>query len=144
MYVLDILTIVCTGLMTGNELAVSLFVNPAELELDSHAMASLLARRLGKAMPLWYILCLALLIAEAYLRRQGPGRTLLTLAVAVWIATIVFTVILLVPINNQVASSEPDSKAWREDLRRWDLLHRWRILFLIAAMVCLIAGILAV
>lgn len=144
MYVLDILTILCTGLMTGNELAVSLFVNPAELELDSHPMARLLARRLGKAMPLWYILCLALLIAEAYLRRQGPGHTLLTLAVAVWIAIIIFTVILLVPINDRVASSEPGSATWREDLRRWDLLHRWRIVFLIVALSCLIAGILAV
>ncbi len=61
MLFLDVLTILCTGLMIGNELAVSLFVNPViwQLEEGSQAKAlSLFAGILGKVMPFWYALCL--------------------------------------------------------------------------------------
>jgi hypothetical protein len=70
-HTLDLFTILCLGLLTGNELAVSLFVNPAIWKLNESAQAqalSLLARSLGKVMPIWYALCLVLLIAEAYVR----------------------------------------------------------------------------
>jgi uncharacterized membrane protein len=100
-------------------------------------------RFLGKVMPFWYALCLVLMIVEAYLRRHQPALTLLVVAVAIWIATIVYTVTTLVPINNRIArlaSALPEG--WREEHKRWDAYHRWRILSLTIAMVCLVWGIL--
>jgi len=142
MHFLDVLTILCSGLMIGNELAVSLFVNPAIWKLNDQAQASLLARSLGKAMPFWYALCLILLGTEAYLRREEAGRTLLLAAAVLWAAIIVYTIFALVPINNRVGASLPDSGQWRQDHNAWDKLHRWRILFLTVAMLCFLRGIL--
>ncbi|HUZ04102.1 MAG TPA: DUF1772 domain-containing protein [Acidobacteriaceae bacterium] len=147
MHFLDVCTIVCVGLMTGNELTVSLFINPVLWQLDDNAQVkalSLFARLLGKVMPVWYALCLIFMIAEAYLRRHESGRTLFLVAIAIWIAIILYTVAVLVPINNRIASLQPGSitAEWRTSHKKWDTLHRWRILFLITAMVCLIYGIL--
>jgi len=146
MLFLDVLTILCTGLMIGNELAVSLFVNPViwQLEDGSQAKAlSLFAGILGKVMPFWYALCLLLMIAETYLRRHQPGLTLLLIAVVIWIAIIVYTVTTLVPINNRIARlADGLPEGWRQEHKRWDMYHRWRILLLVIASVCLVWGIL--
>src|SRR3984885_7796902 len=64
MHFFDTITITLAGLMVGNELALSAFVNPAVWQLESGPQAqalSILARSLGRAMPVWYGLCLALL-----------------------------------------------------------------------------------
>jgi uncharacterized membrane protein len=145
MQLLDVIAILCAGLMVGNELAVSLFVNPAIWKLDDQAMASRLAASLGKAMPFWYAVSLVLIGVEAYLRRDGAGETLLLIAAGVWLAVIVGTLTMLVPINNRVAAGVSGSsrKDWQADHRRWDTLHRWRIVLLAIATACMIAGILA-
>jgi uncharacterized membrane protein len=143
---LDVLTILCTGLMIGNELAVSLFVNPVIWQLEERSQAkalSLFAGILGKVMPFWYGLCLILMMVETYLRRHQPAMTLLLVAVAIWIAIIIYTLTTLVPINNRIArlqSALPEG--WRKEHKRWDTLHRWRVLLLTIAMVCLVWGIL--
>jgi uncharacterized membrane protein len=146
MHVLDVLTIVCAGLMIGNELAVSLFVNPVIWQLEDRSQAkalSLFAGTLGKAMPFWYAFCLVLMMVEAYLRRHQPSLTVLLVAVAIWITTIVYTVTTLVPINNRIARlAGALPEGWREEHKRWDRYHRWRILLLMMAMVCLVWGIL--
>jgi hypothetical protein len=146
MLFLDILTILCAGLMIGNELAVSLFVNPVIWKLEDRSQAkalSLFAGTLGKVMPFWYALCLVLMVVEAYLRRHQPGLTLLLIAAAIWIAIIVYTVTTLVPINNRIARlAGALPEGWREEHKRWDTYHRWRILALMIAMVCLAWGIL--
>jgi hypothetical protein len=141
MLFLDVLTILCAGLMIGNELAVSLFVNPVIWKLEDRSQAkalSLFAGTLGKVMPFWYALCLVLMVVEAYLRRHQPGLTLLLIAAAIWIAIIVYTVTTLVPINNRIARlAGALPEGWREEHKRWDTYHRWRILALMIAMVCL-------
>ena len=146
MLFLDVLSILCTGLMIGNELAVSLFVNPViwQLEEGSQAKAlSLFAGILGKVMPFWYALCLLLMIAETYLRRHQPGVTLLLIAVVIWIGIIVYTVTTLVPINNRIARlADGLPEGWRQEHRKWDMYHRWRIFGLVIAMACLVCGIL--
>ena len=146
MLVLDVLTILCTGSMIGNELAVSLFVNPVVWQLEDRSQAkalSLFAGTLGKAMPFWYVLCLVLMIVETYLRRHQPVLTLLLAAVSIWIAIIVYTVTTLVPINNRIARlAGALPEGWRQEHKRWDTYHRWRILALMMAMVCLVWGIL--
>ncbi|HMH16488.1 MAG TPA: DUF1772 domain-containing protein [Edaphobacter sp.] len=149
MPLLEIFTILCTGLMIGNELTVSLFINPVIWQLDDHAQAkalSLFGRLLGKVMPLWYALCLVLMIAEAYLRRHQPGFPLILTAIIFWIAIILYSIVVLVPINNRIvalsiASSLPTH--WLAETKKWDTLHRWRILFLIIAMICLTWALLA-
>jgi uncharacterized membrane protein len=146
MIFLDVLTILCSGLMIGNELTVSLFINPVVWQLEDRSQAkalSLFADILGKVMPFWYALCLVLMIAETYLRRHQPGVTLLLGAVAIWIAIIVYTLTTLVPINNRIARlAGALPEGWREAHKRWDTYHRWRILLLMIAMVCLVWGIL--
>jgi Domain of unknown function (DUF1772) len=135
MHLLDIITILCIGLMVGTELTVSLFINPIIWQLDEPAQAkafSLFGRYLGKAMPIWYILSLVLLIAEAYLRRHQPAVTPLLTAIIIWIAVILYTVTTLVPINNRIVAL---STRWRSEHKRWDTLHRWRILLLTLAMI---------
>jgi Domain of unknown function (DUF1772) len=146
MLFLDVLTILCTGLMIGNELAVSLFVNPVIWQLEDRSQAkalSLFAGTLGTVMPFWYALCLVLMVTESYLRRHQPALTLLLAAVAIWIAIIVYTVTTLVPINNRIARlAEALPEGWREEHKTWDTHHRWRILLLTIGMVCLVWGIL--
>jgi uncharacterized membrane protein len=146
MLLLDLITLVCIGLMVGTELAVSCFINPVILQLDEAAQAEALrrfAKLLGRVMPIWYGVSLVLMIGETYLRRHATGLWLLLAAVVLWIAIIVFTIAVLVPINNRVAAVKgPMPEALRLEHRRWDTLHRWRVVLLTVAMVCLMLGIL--
>ncbi|HSY73034.1 MAG TPA: DUF1772 domain-containing protein [Alloacidobacterium sp.] len=147
MHFLNVLTILCTGLMAGNELAVSLFVNPVIWQLEEQAQAKalrLFARSLGKAMPFWYIAGLILLGVEAYLHRHDPAATLLLVAVAIWAATIPYTLFTLLPINNRIAALTATAlpAGWRQEHKKWDTLHRWRILMLALAVACFSYGIL--
>jgi uncharacterized membrane protein len=148
MHVLDTITIVCVGLMVGNELAVSAFVNPAIWQLESGPQAqglSILARSLGRAMPGWYGLCLALLALESYVHRQAAAFLPLLVATLIWIAVIVFTVTTLVPINNRIASLNAAAPApgWKQDHQKWDFLHRIRILLLVIAFFALTIALIA-
>jgi uncharacterized membrane protein len=144
--ILDIVATICIGLMIGTEFAVSVFVNPILAQLDEPAEADatrLFARKLGAVMPFWYGLSLLLLIAETVTRRQQPGVALLGAASAIWAGVILLTLLLLVPINNRIANMA--SNVFEEPLRRehkkWDSLHRWRVLALVVAMICLLMGI---
>src|SRR6516165_162634 len=135
MPMLDLITVLCVGLMTGNELAVSLFVNPAIWKLEEAPQAralSLLAQSLGKTMPFWYFLCLLLLSGEAYVRRSDPHSHTLHAALAIWVVVIVYTITLLVPINNRISRLDIGnlSPGWRNAHKKWDVLHRGRILLL--------------
>jgi len=55
---------------------------------------------------------------------------------------IVYSVLLPVPINNQIARWQPDSLPpnWKELRRRWDALHAIRVGFLLVALVLLVAS----
>ncbi|HEX4319285.1 MAG TPA: anthrone oxygenase family protein [Acidobacteriaceae bacterium] len=147
MLILDVITILCIGLMTGNELAVSLFVNPAIWQLEDRAQAAILrilARSLGKAMPVWYIASLILMGIEAFLHRQQSSLPWLLAAIALWIAIILYTVTSLVPINNRVAALDPAHlpDGWSAEHRTWDARHRFRILVLVLASASLTCGLL--
>ena len=145
MHLLDIITILCIGLMVGNELTVSLFINPVIWQLDEPAQAkafSLFARYLGKAMPIWYGLSLVLILGALFEHRpvsSGPGL-FLALAAALWLAAILFSVTMLVPINNRIAKLDPAHPydCWLQDRCRWDQLHQLRVVLLIMAFVLLL------
>jgi uncharacterized membrane protein len=142
MHLLDTITIVVAGSMVGNELAVSAFVNPAVWQLESGPQAqglSLLARSLGRVMPVWYGVCLALLALESFLHRHQAELFPLLTVTLIWVGVIVFTIAMLVPINNRIASlnTAAPGAGWKEDHKKWDSLHRIRILLLAVAVVVL-------
>jgi uncharacterized membrane protein len=144
----DIATATVTGLMAGNEFAVAAFIHPQLRKLgDSpHAQAAaLLAGVLGKAMPAWYGIALVLLLGAAFEHRplsSGPGL-FIGLAAVLWAATIVFTIAMLVPINNRIAKINPEQPydCWLQDRSRWDQLHQVRVALLIMAFVLLLTGL---
>jgi uncharacterized membrane protein len=132
--------------MIGTEFAVSAFVSPILEKLDDSAQARatrLFARKLGTVMPFWYALNLLLLVGETITVRQQPGMAFLAAASVIWVAVIVLTLILLVPINNRIAKM--DTVTFTDSLRRehtrWDTLHRWRVLVISLSMICMLVGI---
>lgn len=145
-HTLDCATLFCVGLMVGTELCVSAFINPVVRRLEAAPQAQaarLFAKRLGAAMPFWYVLSLCLIAATAVLHRHQPGDGLLITACAAWVAVIVLTLAVLVPINNRIANSGsavPIGQLQRDHVR-WDTLHRWRILALSGALICVLAGL---
>ena len=146
----DIATATIAGLMAGNEFAVAAFVHPQlhKLGHNAHAQtAALLARVLGKAMPLWYGVVFVLIFGAAFEHRSvssGPGL-FIGLAAILWAVTIVFTIAMLVPINNRIAKLNPEHPydCWLEDRSRWDQLHQVRVALLIMAFVLLLTGLFA-
>jgi hypothetical protein len=144
----DIATAAVAATMTGNEFAVAAFVHPQLRKLNDSAhaqMAQPLASALGKAMPLWYSLALALILGAAYEHRpvSSSSGVLIVLAAILWAITIVFTVTTLVPINNRIAKMNPQQPypTWLQDRCRWDKLHRIRVELLIVANLLLLAGL---
>jgi len=144
----DIATVTVTGLMVGNEFAVAAFVHPQLRKLGDSAhvqIAPRLAGVLGKAMPIWYALALVLILGAAFEHRplsNGPGL-FLALAAALWITAILFSVTLLVPINNRIAKIDPEHPydCWLQDRCRWDQLHQVRVALLTMAFVLLLTGL---
>ena len=148
MHPLNIITITCAGLMVGNELSVSAFVNPALRRLESGPQAqalSVLARSLGQAMPVCYGFCLALLALESFLHFHQTTFAPLLIAAALWAGTIVLSINALVPINNRIASLNTAAPApgWERDHRKWDALHRLRILLLMLAIFIVVNALVA-
>lgn len=148
MHLLDTITIVLAGLMVGNELAVSAFFNPAAWRLESTAQAralSILAGSLGRVMPVWYGLCLGLLGLEVFLHRHRLGLVPLLAATLIWVGAIVLSIGVLVPINNRIASLNKTAPipGWKQDHKKWDSLHRVRILLLTLALLALTYALVA-
>jgi predicted ferric reductase len=143
MHFLDILTILLTVSMLGTEFAVSAILNPAFEKLDRTTWLQtmpLLAKTMGRAMPFWYALGLVFIGVEGYLHFDDPARWWLITAVLLWIAAIVYSVTVLVPINNRVAEASTGAATAAEH-KHWDHLHRWRVVLLLAATSCLLWGI---
>jgi hypothetical protein len=142
MHFLDIITITLGGSLVGNELAVSAFFNPAAWRLERTPQAqalSLLAGSLGRVMPVWYGLCLVLLGLESFLHRHQAALMPLLTATLIWAGVIIFTIAALVPINNRIAKLNMAAPApgWKQDHKKWDSLHRVRILLLVVALLTL-------
>lgn len=146
MNTLDIATIVCVGLLIGVELAVPAFINPVVWKLDRVAQATafrLFGRRLGGAMPAWYIASLLLLVLETVAHRHSSHVGLLDAAIALWGAAIVLSLLSLVPINNRMVRTDADgfTESTRRELRKWESLHRVRVALLAVAMISLLTGL---
>jgi len=148
MHLLNIITITSAGLMVGTELSISAFVNPALRRLESGTQAqalSVLARSLGRAMPVWYGLCLVLLALESFFNLHQTTLAPLLIAAALWVGAIILSISVLVPINNRIASLNAAAPApgWERDHRKWDALHRVRIILLIVALLIVVDAVVA-
>ena len=145
---LNVMAILVAGLMVGCELSIAAFLHPTldMLPDDVHQpAASAIARVMGAVMPFWYALTFLLTLAEVVIRWHQSGRLPIWIVTSslLWMLAILYTITTLVPINNRIASWEkstppPDWKLFR---RRWDMLHRWRVVLLTIAFVLLIVGI---
>ena len=132
---------VCIGLLIGVEFAVSAFVNPILWTLEPSAQTAAIrtfARKLGRAMPPWYIASFVLLVIAAIVQRHQSGHILLIAASVIWATVILLTILFLVPINNRMAqlNAETISNQEMREHRKWDALHRLRVVALITALVC--------
>jgi uncharacterized membrane protein len=90
-------------------------------------------------MPVWYGVRLALLALESLLHRHQAALVPLFTATLIWAGVIVFTIVKLVPINDRIASlnTAAPTPGWKADHRKWDFLHRVRVLLLAVALVTL-------
>ncbi len=146
--VLNVVAIIVAGLMVGCELTIAVFVHPTLNRLPDNVhqpAASALARVLGKVMPFWYGLVFLLTLAEVYVRWRQSGHLLawIVTSAILWALAIVYSITMLVPINNRIASWEKvDLPAdWKTFRNRWDLLHRWRVGLLTLAFAFLVISI---
>ncbi|MDN5893101.1 MAG: DUF1772 domain-containing protein [Nocardioides sp.] len=143
---LVVVTVVMVGLMVGVEFAVAAFVNPIfdRLPNDGGVVArSDGARRLGRVMPFWYIS--SVVLGALWIVQAWGGREAFTVvvAVALLVATVVMSIVLLVPINSRVARWSEDGTApadWRQQVGRWDRLHYLRLGLIVAAFVLLVVA----
>ncbi len=144
--ILKIVVIIVAGLMVGSELAVAVFVHPTldTLPDDVHLpAASALARVQGRFMPFWYILVVLLTLAEVTVQWHQSGRVPIPIVISagLWTLAILYSVTALVPINNRLKSNPPPD--WKTYRRRWDLLHRWRVVLLTIAFAFLVLGVVS-
>ena len=146
-HALETAAIVVAGTLTGSELAVAVFFHPriGRLEDAVHIQAAqTLAKVFGMVMPFWYALTFLLTLALTFAAHTTRSTSWwMALASAALLALIsVYSVLLPVPINNQVARWQPDTVPanWRDLRRRWDLLHAIRVVFLIIALILLVAS----
>ena len=139
MELIEILTIVASGGLFGNELAIAAFVHPSidKLTEAAHAgSAKELASVLGRIMPFWYAAVLLLCGAEAWVHHDK----LLVAAALVAAGSVVYTIAVLVPINNRIAALVPTQpyEGWLADRRSWDRHHRIRVGLLLAVFALVI------
>jgi hypothetical protein len=145
-YFLSGATVISIGLMIGTELSVWAVINPILLKLEEPMRSQavrLFGQKLGAVMPFWYTgNCVLLTVQAAVLRRQ-PAFWPIVAALAIWVAVIVQSLFILVPINNRLARPEagPSMEMAHREHQRWDALHRVRVVALGAAFVLLLIGL---
>ncbi|TGN76729.1 DUF1772 domain-containing protein [Streptomyces bauhiniae] len=143
---LEVFTTVVAGLMVGVEFSVAFVINPilGGLPGDNGLRGRIHgARMLGAVMPFWYIgsLVLAAVWAVAEWGHQGAG--LVVIAAGLLMLSVLMSILLLVPINNQTKEWTTDSlpEDWKEQAARWDRYHYVRVGILIGAFALLAAAL---
>lgn len=140
--ILESVAVISAGMMTGNELCVAVFhaqfrgLNErAQFDLGQKSAAVF-----GKFMPFWYAATLLLTAAAGYaLRGTGPAAALADVSAALWLLSVLGTVLFLVPINSRVAGWDWDTRPadWAAVRQTWDTQHRIRVSLLFIALTCL-------
>ena len=143
---LQAVTTVVVGVMVGVEFCVAFVLNRifAALPGDSGQLGRAHGgRMLGAVMPFWYIGSLALTAILAAAEWHDDGTALLVVAGALLIVSVIMSIALLVPINNQAKNWTPENRPadWKEQSNRWDRYHYVRVAVIIAAFALLAAAL---
>lgn len=140
----NVLAVIVAGTMVGVEIAVALMTPlfdrlPVDAGLRARAVS---ARRLGRIMPWWYVASIVL-AGAVVATRWGSGAAPALLAMALFVASIVLSVAVLVPINTRAQgwSAENVPADWRTQLRRWDAVHLLRVGVILAGVVLLAVAV---
>lgn len=139
---LEVFTTVVVGLMVGVEFSVAFVINPilnALPENSGQLGRAHGSRMLGAVMPFWYIGSLVLSAVWAVAGWHHPGAGLVVIAGALLILSVIMSLLLLVPINNQGKTWTPENRPedWKEQMNRWDRFHYIRVAVIIAAFTLL-------
>ena len=138
------IALILLALMTGNEVCVAAFVEPSLRSLREDAQgtpAAKMAAVLGRWMPFLYGLSLLLTIAVVFVghRAAGTWPTGAIGSLALQVVVLILTLGWMVSINNRLARMTTPYRGWLDDARRWDNLHRMRVVLLLAAVFALAA-----
>ena len=143
---LEVVTIVVIGMMVGVEFSVAFVMNRIfnALPEDGGQLGRAHGgRMLGAVMPFWYIGSLVLVVVWAVAGWHHHGTGLVVTAGALLIVSVIMSLLLLVPINNQSKTWTPENRPedWKEQSNRWDRFHYVRVAVLIAAFALLAAAL---
>ncbi|MEU1285284.1 DUF1772 domain-containing protein [Kitasatospora sp. NPDC005856] len=143
---LQVFTTVFVGLMVGVEFSVAFVMNRIfdALPEDSGQLGRAHGgRMLGAVMPVWYITSLVLSAVWAVAGWHNPGAGLVVTAGALLITSVIMSVLLLVPINNQGKTWTPENRPadWKQQMNRWDRFHYARVAVIVAAFTLLVAAL---
>ncbi|MEE6269239.1 DUF1772 domain-containing protein [Streptomyces diastatochromogenes] len=143
---LQVITTVSVGLMVGVEFSVAFVMNRIfnALPEDSDQLArSHGGRMLGAVMPVWYISSLVLAAVWAIAGWHYEGTGLVVTAAGLLIVSVIMSLLLLVPINNQGKTWTPENRPadWKEQMNRWDRYHYVRVAVIIAAFTLLVTAL---
>ena len=139
---LEVVTTVVVGVMVGVEFSVAFVINPIfnGLPGDNGLLARAHGgRMLGAVMPFWYIGSLVLSAVWAVAGWHHDGAGLVVIAGALLIISVIMSLLLLVPINNQSKTWNAENRPadWKQQLNRWDRYHYVRVAVIIAAFALL-------
>jgi uncharacterized membrane protein len=142
---LEVVTTVVVGVMVGVEFSVAFVINrifnglPGDNGLIGRAHGG---RMLGAVMPFWYIGSLVLVGIWAVAGWHHHGTGLVVTAGALLILSVIMSILLLVPINNQGKTWTPENRPadWKQQMNRWDRYHYVRVAVIIAAFALLAAA----
>jgi uncharacterized membrane protein len=143
---LEVVTIVVVGVMVGVEFSVA-FVFSRILDAlpgDGGQLGRAHGgRMLGAVMPVWYISSLVLSAVWAVAGWHHHGTGLVVTAGALLIVSVIMSILLLVPINNQSKTWTPETRPedWKQQMQRWDRFHYARVAVIIAAFALLAAAL---
>ncbi|NEA43145.1 DUF1772 domain-containing protein [Streptomyces sp. SID11385] len=143
---LQVCTTVIVGVMVGVEFSVAFVMNRIfdALPDDSDQLArSHGGRMLGALMPFWYIGSLVLAAIWAVAAWDHPGTGRVVVGAALLIVSVIMSVLLLVPINNQSKTWTPENRPadWKQQTNRWDRYHYVRVAVIVAAFAFLVSAL---
>ncbi|MFE5241753.1 MULTISPECIES: DUF1772 domain-containing protein [unclassified Streptomyces] len=143
---LEVFTTVVFGLMVGVEFSVAFVMNPIfnALPEDSGQLGRAHGgRMLGALMPFWYIGSLVLIVVWAIAGWHHGGAGLVVTAGVLLMVSVIMSLLVLVPINNQGKTWTPENRPadWKEQSNRWDRYHYVRVALIVAAFALLVAAL---
>ena len=136
--------LMAAAVLVGNELGTWAVVQPALQRLafrEEVVAEQQITRRYGYVMPFLMLLTIVTGFVAAGLT-DGSRSHLLLAASACFAAMLAITLLGNVPLNVRTLRFSPtdDAGEWRAIRRRWERLHRIRVLLDVAGLACIAAA----